>query len=71
MNKMYNVTTCISKQVHLFTTANAVKTVQFKVNDTDPYTAMVYLHIGLQAALIGYDAPVCVEYGPESYLSMQ
>jgi hypothetical protein len=39
--------TLISKQVHLLTTANAVNTVQFKVNGTDPHTAIVYLHIGL------------------------
>lgn len=34
----------ISKQAHLFMTAHAVKTVQFKVNGTDPYMAMFYLH---------------------------
>ena len=27
----------ISKQAHLLTTAHAVNTVQFKVNDTEPY----------------------------------
>jgi hypothetical protein len=37
----------ISKQAHLLTTAHAVNTVQIKVNDTDPYMAMVDLHIGL------------------------
>ena len=37
----------ISKQEHLLMTAHAVKTVQFKVNGTDPYMAMVYLHTGL------------------------
>ena len=37
----------ISKQVHLLMTAHAINTVQFKVNGTDPYMAMVYLHIGL------------------------
>ena len=36
----------ISKQAHLLTTAHAVNTVQFKVSGTDPYMAMVYLHIG-------------------------
>ena len=34
------------------------------------HMAMVYLHIGLIAALIGYGALVCVEYGPESCMSM-
>ena len=37
----------ISKQVHLLTTTHAVNTVQVKVNGTDPYMAMVYIHIGL------------------------
>jgi hypothetical protein len=54
----------ISRQAH------SVKRVQFKVNGTDPYMAMVYLHIGL-LQLIGYGAPVCVEYQTESCLSMQ
>ena len=39
--------TLISNQAHLLTTADAVKTVQFNVNGTDPYMAMVYLHIDL------------------------
>ena len=52
----------ISKQAHLLTTAHAVNTVQIKVNGTDPYMAMVCLHIGL-LHLIGYAALVCVEYG--------
>ena len=37
----------ISKQAHHLMTAHAVNTVQIKVNGTDPYMAMVYLHIGL------------------------
>jgi hypothetical protein len=37
----------ISKQAPLLTTVYAVNTVQFKVNGTDPYMAMVYLHMGL------------------------
>jgi ribonuclease HIII len=37
----------ISKQAHLLTAVHAVNTVQFKVNCTDPYMAMVYLHICL------------------------
>ena len=51
----------ISKQAHLLMTT-AVITVQIKVNGTDPYMAMVCLHIGL-LHLIVYAAPVCVEYG--------
>ena len=51
MNKMctrlYAALAFISKQEHLFTTAHTVNTVQFKVNGTDPYMVMVYLHIGL------------------------
>jgi hypothetical protein len=51
----------ISKQAPLVTTT-AVNTVQIKVNGTDPYMAMVYLHIGLLQLRFGYAALVCVEY---------
>ena len=50
----------ITKQVHHLMTAHGVKTVPFKINGTDP-----------TAALIVYGAPVCIECGPESCLSMQ
>ena len=43
----------ISKQAHLLTTAHAVNIVQFNVNGTDPFMAMVYLHLGqLQLCLV-------------------
>ena len=54
--------TLISKQVHLLMTANAVNTVQFNVNGTDPYMAKVYLHIGLLQLGFVYATLVCVEY---------
>jgi hypothetical protein len=49
MYKCEHVATC-SFRFDLSTktsTADTVKTVQFKVNGTDPYMAMIYLHIGL------------------------
>jgi hypothetical protein len=51
----------ISKQVHLLM-ATAVNTVQFKVNGTYPYSNGQFAYRPT-AALIGYAAPVCVEYG--------
>ena len=38
----------ISKKAHQLTTTPAVNTVQFKVNGTDPYMEMDYLHIGIR-----------------------
>jgi hypothetical protein len=43
----YNTRFDLKTSPLLFTAAHAVNTVQFKVNGTDPYTAMVYLHVGL------------------------
>jgi hypothetical protein len=43
----------VSRSVHALTT-HAVNTVQFKVNGTDPYMAMVYFAYRPTAALIGY-----------------
>ena len=53
MNNCALVTTCNScfdlktSASTVLTTAHAVNTLQFKVKDTDPYVAMVYLHLGL------------------------
>jgi hypothetical protein len=49
----------ISKSLHLLTTADAVHTVQFKVNATDSYGNGLFAYRPT-AALIGYAAPVCV-----------
>ena len=59
---------------HLKTSASThdhacCNTVQFKVNGTDPYGNGLFTDRDT-AALTGYGALVCVEYGPESCLSM-
>ena len=63
----------ISKQAHLLMTAHAVNTVQVKVTgpvNGTAYMAMGYFAYWPTAALIGYAAQVCVEYGPVSCQSM-